>query len=34
VWLLKIAKHGKSFTDGEMIKECIIAVAEESALKR
>ncbi|GFR16534.1 proteinral transcription factor ii-i repeat domain-containing protein 2a [Trichonephila clavata] len=26
---LEIAKRGKSFTDGEMIKECIIAVAEE-----
>ncbi|GFR28120.1 general transcription factor II-I repeat domain-containing protein 2 [Trichonephila clavata] len=26
---LEIAKRGKPFTDGEMIKECIIAVAEE-----
>ncbi|GFQ66067.1 SCAN domain-containing protein 3 [Trichonephila clavata] len=26
---LVIAKSGKPFTDGEMIKECIIAVAEE-----
>ncbi|GFQ73470.1 general transcription factor II-I repeat domain-containing protein 2 [Trichonephila clavata] len=26
---LEIAKRGKLFTDGEMIKECIIAVAEE-----
>ncbi|XP_042913870.1 protein FAM200A-like [Parasteatoda tepidariorum] len=26
---LEIVKRGKSFTDGEMIKECIIAVAEE-----
>ncbi|GJQ80214.1 hypothetical protein Trydic_g23789 [Trypoxylus dichotomus] len=26
---LKIAKRGKSFTDGEMIKECIILVADE-----
>ncbi|GFY64669.1 proteinral transcription factor ii-i repeat domain-containing protein 2a [Trichonephila inaurata madagascariensis] len=26
---LEIAKRGKSFTDGEMIKECLIAVAEE-----
>ncbi|GFR25913.1 general transcription factor II-I repeat domain-containing protein 2 [Trichonephila clavata] len=26
---LEIAKCGKPFTDGEMIKECIIAVAEE-----
>nr|CAI5862066.1 unnamed protein product [Callosobruchus analis]CAI5865707.1 unnamed protein product [Callosobruchus analis] len=25
----EIAKRGKPFTDGEMIKECIIAVAEE-----
>ncbi|XP_056630659.1 general transcription factor II-I repeat domain-containing protein 2-like [Diorhabda sublineata] len=27
--LTKVAKRGKPFTDGEMIKECIIAVAEE-----
>ncbi|UYV84513.1 EPM2AIP1 [Cordylochernes scorpioides] len=26
---LEIAKRGKPFTDGEMIKECIIAVVEE-----
>ncbi|GFR02502.1 general transcription factor II-I repeat domain-containing protein 2 [Trichonephila clavata] len=26
---LEIAKRGKPFTDGEMIKECIIAVAKE-----
>nr|CAI5833566.1 unnamed protein product [Callosobruchus analis] len=25
----EIAKRGKPFTDGEMIKECIIAVVEE-----
>lgn len=31
---LEIAKRGKPFTDGEMIKECIIAVTEEIALKR
>ncbi|XP_056639748.1 general transcription factor II-I repeat domain-containing protein 2-like [Diorhabda sublineata] len=31
---LEIAKRGKPFTDGEMIKECIIAVAEEMCLEK